>query len=423
MVSINTFTVTALNAGKKAYKYAAKKAYNITHFAQIDAQKPQVNLGWYHKVKCSEEERAATGQKYKLVEATMSQERYNNLGKTTRNMFYGYLLVCSGLVAKNNIDAWRYIEKLPKVVAANISKAQRAASEKDSIIFDSILPLPSKLAKATANTSTPAGRFYQSLRTNKENLMADLGIDDATFNTFATVALKIAKEESQFGQSKKYKAYEWIESSNTGRDLISKTREFVNGDGTLSLGMTRFKIDLASPEEKALFDKYGITYNSNGSNIREPEKSAIATVIHLSRLAKDYPVYLENVRKLHPDLSDPAVKQSIARAQRIIFEDSKRPVAAESLRNGWWGQEQEASVSILNPMNDIYNVNEKDIKDLMIYASSIELSPEAYLAARWNNQKVIPSGERMYIACKNLMNIAAQKGYIANIDKTSRIIY
>lgn len=421
MVSVNSITSSVFATGKKAYKAVKQKTYNITHFAQIDAQKPQVNLGWYRKVKCSDEERKATGQKYKLVEATMSQQAYNNMGKNLRNFFLGYCMVCSGLVTKNYVDAWRYIEKLPKVVSMNIAKAQKAAAEKDSIIFDQFISLPSKLAKATSNPKSPAGRFYQSLRANKASLMEDLGIDNATYNTYATVALKIAKEESQFGLSKKYKAYELVESSGAGRGLMSKTRQIVNGDGTLSLGMTRFKIDLASDEEKALFDKYGITYSKNNSNISNPEKSAIATIIHLARLGKDYEIYLANVRKLHPDLTDASVKKSIEHAKRIIFEDEKRPVAAQALKDGLFSTQQ--SASIVNPMSDIFNINTQDVNDLLIYTSAMELSPEAYLAARWNNQKIIPSGERMYMAVKNLMNVAAQKGYIANIDKTSQVIY
>lgn len=59
--------------------------------------------------------------------------------------------------------------------------------------------------------------------------------------------------------------------------------------------------------KKVLFDRYGITYGENGSNIVEPEKSAVATIIHLATLDKDYSKYLENARALAPDLSSPEV--------------------------------------------------------------------------------------------------------------------
>ena len=69
------------------------------------------------------------------------------------------------------------------------------------------------------------------------------------------------------------------------------------------------------------------------------------------------------------------------------------------------------------------DLTEKDLDDLRFYASTVELSKDAYLAARWSGKALIPAGDRKDIACRNLLNIAAQKGYVANIDKTSKVIY
>lgn len=406
-------------ASLASYRGAKQKIHNFVHFAEIDAQKPQVNLGWYRKVKCTPEERKQTGKKYKLVEATMSQEMVENMPKHLKRSLFAPLIVAGLIALKSGADAVIYLEKMPAQVAKNIQKAKDLSLQKDTFMMGDTIALPSQLAKATQNAGSSIKRFLSAMKTHKESLMADLNVDSKTYDMYAKVALRIAKEESQFGNSKKYKIYDMLESSKTARNAISKLRKFVNGDGTLSLGMTRFKIDKASKEEKELFTKYGITFDNNNSNILQPEKSAIATLIHLAVLDKDYPVYLDTVRKHHPNMASTSVRKSIANAKTIIFDDEKRPLAMDNLINGYV---QKAEMSI-NPMEKLLSLSAKDMSDLRVYARTVELSPEAYLAARWNGKKIIPSGAKADIACKNLLNIIAQKGYIANIDKSSKIVY
>ena len=416
MITLNGLKGSSL----ATYRCAKQRIHNFVHFAEIDAQKTQVNLGWYRKVKCTPQERKLTGKKYKLVEATMSQEMFENVPKYTKRMLAAPFVAAALILAKSSADAIIYLEKVPAQIARNIQKAKDLSLQKDTLMIGDTISLPSQLAKAAANGGSVINKFLYAMKSNKLTLMEDLKIDNKTYDMYAKVALKIAKEESQFGNSKKYKIYDMFETSETGRKAISQIRKVINGDGTLSLGLTRFKIDKASQEEKELFKKYGITFDNNSSNILHPDKSAIATIIHLAALGKDYPVYLEAAKKCHPDMNSASVRKSIANAKKILFDDEKRPLAMECLLNNY--TPNKASFEI-NPMNRVLQLTDKDIKDLRIYAKTVELSPEAYLAARWNGKRIIPAGTKSDIACRNLLNIIAQKGYIANIDKTSKVIY
>lgn len=404
-----------------SYRCAKQRIHNFVNFAQTDVQKTQVNLGWCRKVKCTPEERKLTGQKYKLQETTMSAEMMKKMPKHVKKTLFAPLVFAGLFFAKSSADAIVYIEKMPAQVARNIKKAKDLSLQKDIFIEGDKISLPVQLARATSDGGSAINRFLLSMKINKESLMKDLNIDDKTYDMYAKVALKIANEESKFGKSKKYKVYDFLESSKTGRKAISKIRKAVNGDGTLSLGLTRFKIDNASSEEKELFKKYGITFDNNGSNILQPEKSALATLIHLSVLDKDYPLYLAAARKRHPNLTSVSVRRSIENAKKILFDDERRPLALENLVNHNTSPCQASFVT--NPAERVLSHIAKDMDDLRIYARTVELSPEAYLAARWNGKKIIPSGAKADIACRNLLNIIAQKGYIANIDKTSKVIY
>ena len=306
-------------------------------------------------------------------------------------------------------DSYRSIDKATE----NIKKAIALAKQKDDVVFDEIIPLPAKIAKVL-KISTPATRFYGSLRTNKEALMKALGITSEEYNKLAALALRISKEESYYGLSKKYKMYNLAESTNIGARFISTIRSLVAGEGCLSLGMTRFKISKASAKEKALFKQFGITFEKNRSNILKPEQSAVATMIHLVYMGKEYPAYLKAVGELMPDLSSPAVQKSVSNARYILFNDKIRPQAIKALRTGDNLDPkflQEAELSIV------------DIEDLRTYAKTVILSKNAFLAAKWNGRAIVPIGIKSKCAYANLLNIAAQKGYVSNIDKTSRVIY
>ena len=253
-------------------------------------------------------------------------------------------------------------------------------------------------------------RFIFSLVKNKESLMKDLNLNDKQYDDLADIALKISKNESQFGKSLKYRGFMVTESYLAGAYGASKIREYksTDKDPTLSRGMTQYKIAFANDNEKALFDKYGITYNNLTTNIQYPEKSAVATIIHLGSIQKGYEAYLEKMDEISPDLSNPEVQESIENAKSIIFNDELRPKAIKALtrKNGSGDESEYLKVA---------NLTQKDLEDLRTYAKSIRLSEKAFVAAGWPGKNIRPYGKSADLGCANLINAAAGVGYIANI--------
>lgn len=352
---------------------------------------------------------------FKFADVFISEEQVNKITPKTQHKSISALL--KRFLAKNKTEDIKSSESLPQMIAHNIEKAKISSTQKDLLIFDEVLPYPAQFSFIVSDKTSAGYRFFNSLRANKSSLIKDLGIDAQTYDTCAQLAMKIAHNESQLGESKKFKFYDTLKSSDFILDLGSSIRKFFRGDGDLSLGLTQFKIAKATNSEKELFKKYGIICENNKSNILEPEKSAIATVIHLAELSKDYPKYLEEVKKIHPNPYRVTIRKAINNAKQILFNDNKRPEALKALTGKLYKKTVKATDTKLS------DFTAKDLNDLRVYASTVELSPQAYLAARWNGRKIIPSGKGSDIACKNLLNIIAQKGYVANVDKSSKVIY
>ena len=392
---------------KSAYRNGKEVVSFLVNPGKYAERTKSVGLGWQQKV----------GDK--MVEAQLPEPVVKSMPTVARGCAYFMMAMLPlGTVSTIAQELSAHAEGKAKVVS-NLMKAKATSMAEDSLVFDSKIPLPLKLYNAVKNETTLVGRFFKSIKANKDSLVRDLGISSEEYNEYAAVAIKLSKEESQYGNAKSYKMYDAVERYDLGRNLISTARKVSRGDGDLSLGMTRFKINKASDEEKLLFDKYGITYGDNGSNIIEPEKSAIATMIHLATLGRDYPKYLENARKLYPDITNPAVKNSIKNSKEILFNDVYRPKAVTLLQGG----ERAVEENFLDAGFIPIEVSEKDLNDLRTYASTVILSKEAYLAGRWNGRKLLPEGTRKDQACANLLNVANQKGYVANIDKKSEVLY
>lgn len=265
-----------------------------------------------------------------------------------------------------------------------------------------------------SSLKTNAGKFYKAVLTNKLSLMKDLNIDEKTYDMLSSIALSISREESSYGRSGKFFIFNNLEKSNIFTKILSFIRNYKKGDGTLSIGMTQLKIDKVSDTEKELLTKYGITFGKNRSNITNPENSALATIIHLNELLKGYPEYLKSARTLKPDMADIRVISAIERAKAIIRDDTKRPLAIGALRahQGTLAEKMALKKAGLTL---------EDLDALRTYASTIELSERAYLAASWNGRMIIPQGPRGDLAYINLIHADCEKGYISNILRTSRV--
>lgn len=417
----------------KIYGYTKTKTQRIYNSSKRQFK----NILGSHK-KASEPERQVPVCLYRknpdgtITQATMTegQMRACHISAKLMALFFGITFPMGMIktIAEDISVKAKFMEELPTKLVAAVDSAKANILEKDSIIFDTELPIPAKFEKVIKNPKTAGAKFYQSLRTNKNSLIRDLGIDEAKYNMLSSVAMKIADQETKLGASTAYKIYDKIESLPAGRDIASGARNVLKGDGTLSLGLTQMKIDFLSDEEKILLSKYGITYGNNGSNINKPENAAVATIIHLARLDKDYDQYLKSVREIKVDTENPEIQRAIKNAQKIIFNRFN----SAAIMDMDTPTKKEKALMALTRKNDTFReafslwdagISKSDLDDLRKYAASIELSEPAYLAARWRGISIVPDGTKKDIACANLMNIITQRGYVANIDKYSQIPY
>lgn len=180
----------------------------------------------------------------------------------------------------------------------------------------------------------------KTLETRKQELMAETGIDNDTYNDLAEIALGMAEQETKFGKSARYlgKTYggassiaaigvlgalaqgahrDGVRSLKPSWQKIRKAGSFVKqnrvgaGLGALagallytlwpdwhvdaakwlcgkktfdSKGLTRIKVKgITDDQLQALFKKYNITERT----IENPEKSAIATMLLLGHMNKN----------------------------------------------------------------------------------------------------------------------------------------
>lgn len=279
-----------------------------------------------------------------------------------------------------------------------------------------VMELSDEVDEAVPTIDNHGKRFICALAENKESLMKDLELNDEQYDNLADIALKISKNESQFGKSLKYRSFMVAESYLAGAYGASKAREIKSADNdpTLSRGMTQYKIGFATDEEKALFDKYGVTYGNLTTNIQYPEKSAVATLIHLGTLQKGYDRYIDKMNEIAPDMSDPEVQKSIKNAKSIVFDDELRPKAIKALTQINNSKEESEYLKSANLTQD-------DLNDLRTYAKGIQLSEKAFVAAGWPGKNIRPYGKSADLGCANLINAAAGVGYIANITNDIKV--
>jgi hypothetical protein len=117
-------------------------------------------------------------------------------------------------------------------------------------------------------------KFAQTLVEKKKELMQNLKIDGDTYNDIALLSLGILGQESNFGQSTKYKIKENIPG-------VVSSLKFITGDNSNnSKGLTQIKFDSQNSEVQKMFKKYGVTRD----NLDQPDKASLATVILLSHM-------------------------------------------------------------------------------------------------------------------------------------------
>lgn len=132
--------------------------------------------------------------------------------------------------------------------------------------------------KTSSAKSDKMKEFAGALVNKKPELMKKLDIDNDTYNNFASLALGIAGQESNFGEGTKY----WFKEHFPG--IVSWYKNRKNNHSANSRGLTQMKIGgYKDPEVKNLLGEYGITDES----LKIPTKSAIGTVIVLASMYKN----------------------------------------------------------------------------------------------------------------------------------------
>lgn len=159
--------------------------------------------------------------------------------------------------------------------------------------------------------------FVKTLEDKKADMMDKLDIDNDTYNNLATLAIGIANQETKLGQSPKYG---WKEGNQWAVKTIKwiEDHTFWNPSPYESRGMSQTKLDgYKDADVKKILDKYlkadieklleekGIKKDTkeaeneikkamashklgiNSDNVKDPEKSAIATMIVLTSMHKN----------------------------------------------------------------------------------------------------------------------------------------
>lgn len=134
------------------------------------------------------------------------------------------------------------------------------------------------------------GPYLKSLEDNKLNLMRIFYLSDDEYNRLALLAFAVAAQESEFGQSFKYRVKE---NAQVGVTLIKRFQAWRDGhdyDGKNSRGPTQIK---RVPEK---LKKY---YRIDERNLNNPRIAAIATLAFLAQTYNEMLTRAKDREKFH----------------------------------------------------------------------------------------------------------------------------
>ena len=175
----------------------------------------------------------------------------------------------------------------------------------------------------TANSNSKTGqKFLSGLIENKDDLCLGLGISEEQYDVFSCVALALATQETGMGKETGY----LFENMPIIRDIRTflKDKEVENGGLSASSGITQAKINdfmKSLPQEDAeLLRKLGIiTEDLNINNLyQEPDKAAIATIVVLNSIAKNYDEYQEVLNQEHNKYETDLTEEQKTRSEELM---------------------------------------------------------------------------------------------------------
>lgn len=172
-------------------------------------------------------------------------------------------------------------------------------------------PIQIKYAKSDFGDTAPAvQKMAQSLVNQKQALMKDLNIDNDTYNELAQLTLGVAGQESNYGDSWKYKYKESPQGQNDVKALKHLSKLFSLEDPTHispnSRGFTQIKYDSQNKDVRNLFAKYGI---KSADDLADPSKSTIGALIMMG--------YMHNNEL--PQLKSQMEKLGVSKKEAILY--------------------------------------------------------------------------------------------------------
>ena len=146
---------------------------------------------------------------------------------------------------------------------------------KTSLKSDEFKPIKFNLSK---DHNRNAHVYAGTLEDKKLELMERLNLSNDEYNMLAELAFGLAERESEFGSGFKY----WVKESANW--LVSFAKKIQNDNSFNSRGLTQMKLQAYTDKETVeLLHEYGIKED----NLKDPSKSAIATMIVLRGMYKN----------------------------------------------------------------------------------------------------------------------------------------
>lgn len=191
----------------------------------------------------------------------------------TCSVWFGLPLKSDALVKDKAIDG---VILPPSTQSANVSDSNVKKAQKSNFFMNSINGFANFALSPIKNSTYK--KFVQTLDAKKPELMSKLNIDSDTYNDLANLSTGIVEQETEFGAGLKY-----IFKENF-QDCISFIKKRKGKMSFNSRGLSQMKIaSYTDPATRSLLNEYGI----NKDNLKNPEKSAVATLIVLAGMSKN----------------------------------------------------------------------------------------------------------------------------------------
>ena len=255
------------------------------------------------------------------------------------------------------------------------------------------------ISKNSIKKDIDTGKFLKSLKDNKPMLMKDLKINSTKYDEYCELSKKAGRENytniSVFDPGCVSEPdYTYIPEGLEDFRVLSS---FYSKNAYKPLDMDLLDIIKPNEAEKKMFKKYDI--DCMGDEFT-PDKRAIAAIIHINRLEKSYPNYVNKIKSLKPDLKDENIQTSIKNAERILKSEelSQKALAQLELSNIF---ERYKVIDDIGITSDF--LPETDINDLRTYAKTVILDKEDYILNTWCGNPVIPAGKNKDKAVLNII--------------------